>query len=113
MFNPDTIFPIFIGTWIVLGVISFYFFGVRKDAQLKRKIWPYHIIGVGLLFALFIFLMGFPISVFAIMGPAIILITYLNLKAVRFCDACGKTIMNQNLFSSPEFCTKCGAKLSS
>ena len=111
MFNPDKVFPIFFGTWVVLGIISFLLFFVSKNATLKRKLWPPFVIGIGILFAVFVYLMGFPIETFAIMGPAIILITFLNLRNMKFCDSCGKSIMSQNPFSRMEYCPKCGAKL--
>ena len=112
MGSPDTVFPIFLGTWIVLGIISFVIFFLGKNAQLKRKLWPPFVIGAGVLFAVFVTLMGFPLDTFYIMGPALILITYLNLTRTKFCDSCGKTIINQNFFAKPEYCTKCGEKLS-
>jgi len=111
MFNPEVVFPIFFGTWVVLGIASIFMFFVNKNAAQKRKVWPPFVIGVGVLFAFFIYLMGFPVEVFAIFGPAIFIITILNLRTVVFCDSCGKTIMNQNPFSKPEYCQKCGSKL--
>ena len=111
MFNPDTVFPIFIGTWIVLGIISIAVFFLGKNAELKRKWWPPFVIGTAILFAVFVALMGFPLDTFYIMGPALILITFLNLRNTKFCNSCGKTIMNQNFFVKPEFCSKCGEKL--
>ena len=110
MFSPAKLVPIFIGTWVVLGVISYYLFYICKNAPLKRKAWPIFVIGAGSLLALFSYLMGVPINFFVIMGPFIILIMILYLRSTKFCDSCGETIMDQN-FSKPEFCTECGAKL--
>ena len=109
--NAKQIFPIFIGVWVVLGLASAAFFFLNKDASLKRKVWPPATIGVGVLFLGFVWLMGFPAEVMYIAVPAVALITFLNLRAVQFCDSCGKTLMSQNPFSKAEFCSKCGAKL--
>ncbi len=109
--NPDEIFPMFFGTWVVLGIISFIIFFVSKDAQLKRKLWKTFVIGTGALFIGFVYLMGFGDEAFYIMVPAVILISFLNIRVTKFCDACGKTIINQNFLGKPEFCSKCGEKL--
>ena len=109
--NPDQIFPIFFGVWVVLGLFSGAFFFLGKNASLKRKVWPPFTIATAVLFVAFVWAMGFPSQVFLIMIPAVALITFLNLRSVKFCDACGKTIMSQNPFSPPQFCSKCGGKL--
>lgn len=109
--NAEQIFPIFIGVWVVLGLFSAVFFFLGKNAQLKRKVWPPFTIATAVLFVGFAWAMGFPSEVFFVMVPAVALITFLNLRSTKFCDACGKTIMSQNPFSSPEFCSKCGSKL--
>ncbi len=111
MFNPDEIWPIFVGVWVILAITGFLLFFVSKNAKLKRNAWPPFVIGTGVLFALFVYLMGFPVDTFVVVGPVIILIMVLNLRSVKFCDECGKTIMNQNPFARREFCSKCGSKL--
>jgi hypothetical protein len=35
--NADKMFPIFFGTWIVLGILSFYLFFIRNDYEFKVK----------------------------------------------------------------------------
>lgn len=109
--SPDEIFPIFFGTWVVLGIISFAIFFLGKNAQLKRKLWPPFVIGIGVLFIGFTYAMGFGGEALYITVPAVILISVLNLRSTKFCDACGKTIINQNFLVKPEFCSKCGEKL--
>ena len=109
--SPDQIFPIFFGVWVVLGLISVAFFFLGRNASLKRKVWPPLTIATAILFVGFVWAMGFPSHVFLILIPAVAIITFLNLRSVKFCDACGRTIMNQIPFSPPRFCSKCGAKL--
>jgi hypothetical protein len=109
--SPSQVFPIFFGIWIVLGLFSAAFFFLGKNAKLKRKVWPPFTIATAILFVGFAWAMGFPSQVFLFMIPFVGLITFLNLRSVKFCDACGKTIMNQNPISPPQFCSKCGARL--
>ena len=109
--NGEQIFPVFFGVWVVLGVAAAAFFSLSKDASLKRKVWPPLTVGTGVLFLGFVWLMGFPVEVMYIAVPAVALIAFTNLRATRFCDSCGKTLMSQNPFSKPEFCSKCGATL--
>ncbi|MBL8201209.1 MAG: hypothetical protein JNK40_09580 [Chromatiales bacterium] len=107
----DQLFTIFIVIWVILGIGSAAFFFFINDATLKRKVWTPFTIGASALFLGFIWLMGFPSHVMYVAVPFVALITVLNLRAVRFCDSCGKTLMNQNPFSKPSFCSRCGAKL--
>jgi rRNA maturation endonuclease Nob1 len=55
--------------------------------------------------------MGIPASDFTFIIPFVALITFINLRVMKFCNACGRTVMNQNPFSPPKFCSKCGAAL--
>ena len=41
----------------------------------------------------------------------IVLITFLNVKLTRFCDACGETVQARRAFVPAKFCPKCGAPL--
>jgi len=109
--NSDEIFLIFFSAGVVLGIISLIIFFVGKDAQLKRKLWKPFVIGTGALFLGFVYLMGVSGEAFYIMASAVILISFLNIRTTKFCDACGKKIINKNSFVKPEFCSKCGEKL--
>lgn len=104
--NSEQVFPVFFGVWVLLGLFSASFFFLSKNAHLKRKVWPPFIVITGILFAGFVWAMGFLIVI-----PAVALITFLNLRAVQFCNSCGATIMTQNPLSKPMFCSKCGAGL--
>ena len=109
--SDDQKFTIFISVWAVLGLISFLLFFVNKNAQLKRKIFPVFIIGIGIAFAGFVTWMFYPHPPYLIAYPAIVLISFLNIKMTKFCDECGKTNFSQNAFSALKFCQKCGASL--
>jgi hypothetical protein len=109
----ERIFPIFFGVWVVLGIFSSAFFFLNKNAVLKRKVHPPFVIGVGVLFLTFGWLMGIPDQpfFFCVMVPAVVVITFLNIRNTRFCNSCGRTVFTQNPFAPPKFCSKCGAGL--
>ena len=109
--EPDQIFPIFFGTWIVLGILGLFLFGFKKDVRFKRKWFPRFIIFVGFVFIMFIKLMGTPNEVFYLVIPAVILISFLNIHFTKFCTSCGKTLYHYNWFTKMKFCSSCGAKL--
>ena len=109
--QAQQVFPIFIGVWILLGAGFGAFFLLNNNAALKRTMFPPFVIGVNILFLGFIALMGFPLKVLLVMGPVVAVIAFLNLRATKFCDACGKTLMNQNPFSPAKYCSRCGAEL--
>jgi hypothetical protein len=69
------------------------------------------LVGTGLLFLGFMWAMGFPTFMLAIAAPIVALIMYLNSRIIHFCDACGRTIMQQIPFSPPRHCSHCGASL--
>jgi hypothetical protein len=111
--QAERVFPIFIGVWVVLGIASAAFFFLNNNAALKRKVHPPFVIGVSILFLGFVLLMGTPRDPFfyCFFVPGIVLITLMNLRNVKFCNTCGKTLINQNPFASPRFCSRCGASL--
>ncbi|MFH1093362.1 MAG: hypothetical protein V1739_04300 [Candidatus Omnitrophota bacterium] len=109
--GPDIIVPIFIGTWIVLGILSFYLFIIKNNYNFKVKYFKYFIILTGCLFAGFISLMGMPWQVHILVIPSLILISYLNIKFTKFCKNCGKTIIINMLFGKIKFCPHCGNEL--
>ena len=42
--------------------------------------------------------------------PVIALISFLNIRNIRFCSSCNATLYGR-LFTSDQFCSKCGAPL--
>ena len=107
----QNIFPVFFVVWAALGVAGFFLFYRGKDAQFKRKYFPWYVILTGVLFISFGLGMGLPPEMLYFMAPAVALITFLNIKSTKFCDRCGSTIVNQMWFTKAEHCAKCGAKL--
>ena len=111
MNSQENVFGVFFVIWVSLGIASTAFFLLSRNAQLKRKVWRPLVIGVGALFVLFLMILGIPTSFLIFFVAIIVAITVMNLRAVKFCDACGKTLMHQGFFSPPKFCPKCGAPL--
>ena len=105
------IFPIFFVVWIALGVAGFFLFYVSKNVQFKKRYFPWYAILAGVLFISFGLGMGFPLEILYFTVPGVALITFLNIRSTKFCDNCGRTIINQAWFSKVEYCGKCGAKL--
>jgi hypothetical protein len=103
-------FPIFMATWVVLGIVGFFAFIVSKDVQFKRKYHPWFVVLSGILFAGFGFLMFFPAWPVLVFLPFLVLILYLSIKLTKFCPNCAATNYNHMIFSSSmNCCRKCGS----
>jgi hypothetical protein len=109
--HSDQVFPVFIVVWVALGLFSAGFFFLNKNAPLKRKVWPPFTIAAALLFIGFIVAMDAPAPALLFAVPGVVLITWIDLRVVRFCNSCGATIMRQKPFATPKFCSRCGAAL--
>lgn len=103
----------FIFIWILLGIGSFLFFHFHRNTALKRRVFPVFVIATAVVFGGFIyFAMGRQQpQVLLVAVPALVLISFLNIRQIRFCDSCGKTLYRQPVFSRPQFCPHCGGKL--
>lgn len=108
--RADRVFPFFMGTWLVLAVVSFLLFYRGGDADRKRRLFPPFTVGVAILFLGFVALMGWPPSMLVLMAPVVGLITFLNLRNTQFCDSCGRVVPTRG-FSRPKYCPRCGAAL--
>jgi predicted membrane protein len=109
----DRMFSIFFGVWVVLALIGFYLFYINKNASFKRRFFPVFIISAGLLMIIFTLLLGVSLQMLFIVVPAVVLITYLNIRATKFCPQCGRTVHNGTWFHRLEYCPYCGAELDS
>jgi hypothetical protein len=110
--NPDhtTILP-FILVWVALAIAGGVFFMTNRDAALKRRVYPAFMIGAALLFLAFITFGARMGSTVLIAIPFVALVVVMNLRQVRFCDACGRTVQGSNPLVPPKFCPGCGAPL--
>ena len=101
-------FPAFFIIWALLAIGFSAFFYLNPNAALKRKVWPYAVIAAALIFVGFAWTSGMPHAGLLLM---VALITWINIRTVKFCDACGKTVQARNPFTPPKFCPKCGSPL--
>ena len=109
--NPDDLFTLFLGLWVVLGLAGFALFTLSRNAALKRRLRPPFIVGTAALFVGYVYLADPGGEALYFVVPGVILVGWLNLRMTKFCDACGRTAIHPNIFTRPEFCPRCGAKL--
>jgi predicted RNA-binding Zn-ribbon protein involved in translation (DUF1610 family) len=101
----------FTGVWIALGITGVVLFFISKNYRFKKRWFKPYVALVGTLFTAFLYLTGFPVKVFVFVLPALLIISWLNIRNTAFCPSCGRTIINHNWFSSIRFCASCGADL--
>ena len=105
---------IYFAVFFIMLIGSTLFFW-KKSPEFKKK-WHVPVVLVNM-----IVIGGFLLS-FAIMLTnnllqiipfilVFVLILYLSVFKTRVCDACGKTNQSDDWKTSPEFCSKCGEKL--
>lgn len=107
----------FVGTWITLAVVGLVA-SRRMGAAAKRWWWPRAMILVGALFVFFSTTLTVlesrswsSLGILIVVVPAVVLISYLNIRFTKFCDKCGATLYSHNWFVPMTFCSKCGAEL--
>jgi len=111
---PLVPFPMFMVFWIGLGVGSWILIARLPTPQAKKR-WSDRLsILAGIIFFAFLFTQFSPtkgsFGLF-IMGPALALITWLNVRNTYFCDKCGKRSLDRNWFGDTYCCPYCGNKL--
>jgi hypothetical protein len=102
---------LFIGTWVVLGILSLWFLYFDRNVARKKRLLPVFIVGSGALFVIFVFLLSGDLRTLVLAVPAVVLICFLNLRMMKVCSACGRTVQSGVWFTKAEYCSKCGAKL--
>lgn len=103
--------PYFFATWVVLGTLSMWFLFVDRNVNRKKRLLPVFIIGTSTLFVVFVFLITGDLHILAFVLPAAVLIALMNLRMIKVCSTCGRTIQSGIMFAKAEYCSKCGAKL--
>lgn len=94
--------------WLALGIGSTLYLRSLPTAAEKRRAYRVMVVVAGAVFGSFVTWMFPPAAFF--MLPAILLITWMNLRNTRFCDQCGKMTQVQP-FQRMDFCPRCGAPL--
>ena len=106
------VFVPFMVVWVALGISSGLFFYFSRNTALKRRIFPPFVIFIGIIFGCFVAYMSRGHwQVLFVTVPIIALISFLNIRKTRFCDACGRTLYQQPICSPSQYCPRCGAPL--
>lgn len=77
---------------------------------LKRRYYPWFSVVVAVLFVVFVYVSGVPFEFIVYMSAGAVVVTFLNIKMTKFCDDCGKTIINQMTLMDSYYCGRCGVK---
>ena len=87
------------------------FFLLGRNAALKRRIFPWYNVAVGVLFCAIVAsdMRRWEPLLFVI--PAVAFVMWWNTRIVKFCDGCGRTIFNNVWFARARFCSFCGHPL--
>ena len=109
--HPE-IAPWFFGVWIALAIVGLWVTYLDKNVARKKRLIPVFTVGAGVIFAVFtLLMMGSDLRMMAFVIPAVALITFLNLRQIRVCSACGKTIHSGMWFAKAHYCPRCGGRL--
>ena len=105
-------FAFFAVAMTVMGFANFVLLFGSRDAAFKRRLQPRLAILGALLFSGLLWSAGVP-------GPAVALATafgavasYVGMRRMRFCDGCGRTVLESIPWSRAQYCATCGARLS-
>ncbi|MBA8886699.1 hypothetical protein FHW12_000890 [Dokdonella fugitiva] len=85
-------YPWFVATWCAMSLGGLAFFAFNRDAALKRRLFLPILLFSNVTLLAFMLLTGAPGEFLLVAVPMLALITVLNLRAVRFCDGCGRTL---------------------
>ncbi len=113
MNNRDTLVWVFVGVWVVLAVGNAAFFLGSKNAKLKKRLFPWAMAFFAAVFALFLLLVNAGQPEFLVALPVLMLIVWINVRATKFCESCGATVVNYLWFMKMRYCPRCGADLQS
>jgi hypothetical protein len=112
-FDHQEIFYPFMIIWGLFGISGSLFFYFCRNAALKRRLWAPFVIVTGVGFGCFVaYIISHDyLQVLFLIIPMIAVISFINFRQIRFCGACGETLLNQPIFSRSQFCPRCDAEL--
>jgi hypothetical protein len=99
-------FLVFSVVWIVLAAINGWLV-FRASLAVKRKWTPRLVVGVGVLLLGFL-AWGATVTFVAGATLVVALLTFLNLKSIKFCSACSAYYFHFGRVSKDSYCMKCG-----
>ena len=92
-------------TWFVLGVLGVLIFIRGRDGAAKQRMWPQWVVSTAILFIIFVLWIVGPSKGLWIFLPVAVLSSFLGIKFVRFCTACGRYLAGP--FASAPRCPYC------
>jgi hypothetical protein len=108
--HTQTKFALFLPLWSVLAITVWYL--TWKGSYQTKKIWvPRLIVFAGALMFGLVLWTEEPSPFLIAAGLMISLVTFINIRAIRFCPNCSALNRQLGAFTSSNFCSKCGASL--
>jgi len=109
--NRENAYGYFGVVWMSVGVASVLYLVLSHNAARKRVVFPWMVGVGGLLFALFgVWFVG-DASAALLVFPAVLLISWLNIRNTHFCAACGRTVYDHGFLGRIHYCPRCGAPI--
>lgn len=106
----DRVFLMFFVAWVIWHVAA-YMLVYRGRSAAFRRVWhPRSAVVSASAFLAFLFYIGsigFPKSVLGMFVPAVVIITFINIRNTVFCDICNKQNFDLNPFNRPSTCKRC------
>lgn len=111
--RSTTFFVALLAVWLAAAVASLAYFRFSRDAAAKRRLWPLAVAASAAMLVGLVWALGFGAAAAAVAVVAVVVAaaSYLNLHALRFCDACGATVRGGSMGAKTAFCSSCGARL--
>jgi hypothetical protein len=98
--------------WCVLSVASWWFYGLYRNARVKRALHPWLNVLGGVLMVVIAVVAGAPWPLLIPWSLFVSLIFLHLIYGTRFCDRCGATVRpKRGIFWRPVSCSRCGAPL--
>ncbi|MES0371751.1 MAG: hypothetical protein ABUK11_05675 [Mariprofundaceae bacterium] len=110
MSTSDLIF-FFAFFWALFVGARLFVFAVNIDIDIKKRVWPAIIIGLGAMLLWFAYMLHFPARYYWLLLLGVMLIVFINLRGFYFCKPCGRMIAHKDVLKKPINCERCGNKL--
>jgi hypothetical protein len=104
-------FVMMCGVLAVFGLSSSAFFFLSRNADLKRRLYPWTLVLGWIFIGTLLVAMRAPYPAIALMLAIGIPIAWVNRRMMHFCDHCGRTVRDRTPFSQAAFCPRCGTHL--
>ncbi|MCW8328564.1 hypothetical protein MD588_07060 [Photobacterium sp. SDRW27] len=97
--------------WLALSAGSIMLFQRGSDVERKRKLWPYYTIFSNVVIGAMIIYMQPPLLMMLGLLGFMVPLTWLTIRATKFCGACGNATRAPFFMKPPEKCTHCQKSL--